>query len=63
MERGREDGLPTLEAQVGAFTRMWMGAQRPSALTLTGALSGPEQLIRSLDGKFQLPQPHTDWDF
>jgi hypothetical protein len=63
VESGKEDGLPTLQAQVGAFTRMWMGAQRASALTLTGALSAPSELIRSLDRKFQIPQPHTDWDF
>jgi hypothetical protein len=40
-----------------------MGAQKASALSLTGALSGPDELIRSLDRVFQIPQPHTDWDF
>jgi hypothetical protein len=63
VEPGRNDRLPTLRAQAGAFTRMWMGAQRASALTLTNALSGPAELIDSLDGAFQIPTPHTDWDF
>jgi hypothetical protein len=63
IETGKEDRLPTLQAQVGAFTRMWMGAQRASALTLTGVLFGPAELIRSLDKKFEIPEPHTDWDF
>ena len=60
---GKDERLPTLRAQIGAFTRMWIGAQQASALTLTGALSGPDELIRSLDRMFQIPQPHTDWDF
>jgi hypothetical protein len=63
IEAGRADRLPTLQAQIGAFTRLWMGAQKASALSLTGALSGPGELIRSLDRVFQIPQPHTDWDF
>jgi hypothetical protein len=62
-EPGTDDTLPTLRAQIGAFTRMWMGAQRASTLTLGGALSGPAELIRSLDRAFAIPQPHTDWDF
>jgi hypothetical protein len=32
-------------------------------LSLTGALSVPDELIRSLDRVFQIPQPHADWDF
>jgi hypothetical protein len=63
IEAGKEDRLPTLQAQIGAFTRMWMGAQRASALSLTGSLSGSTELLRSLDKKLQIPQPHTDWDF
>jgi hypothetical protein len=63
IQTGKEDRLPMLRAQIGAFTRMWMGAQRASALALTGSLSGPTKLIRSLDRKFAIPQPHTDWDF
>ena len=63
IEAGAADRLPTLQAQIGAFTRLWMGAQKASALSLTGALSGPGELIRSLDRVFQIPQPHTDWDF
>jgi hypothetical protein len=60
---GSEDRLPTLRAEVGAFTRMWMGAQRASGLASTDALSGPEELIHSLDRVLHVPQPHPDWDF
>jgi len=63
IQAGAVDRLPTLQAQIGAFTRLWMGAQKASALCLTEALSGPGELIRSLDRLFQIPQPHTDWDF
>jgi len=63
VEAGTEQRLPTLRATIGAFTRMWMGAQRASALSIGGALSGPTDLTRSLDKKVQIPQPHTDWDF
>jgi len=63
IEAGKDDRLPTLQAQIGAFSRMWMGAGPASALSLTGALSATAELIRSLDEKFRTPQPHTDWDF
>ncbi|UCF98531.1 MAG: sterol carrier protein domain-containing protein [Spirochaetaceae bacterium] len=63
IEAGKDDSLPILRAQIGAFTRMWMGALRASALTLTEAMAGPPELIRSLDRVFQMSQPHTDWDF
>lgn len=60
---GKEDRLPTLRADVGAFTRMWMGFQGASTLSLTGGVAAPEQLIEGLDRIFRLPQPHIDWDF
>jgi predicted acetyltransferase len=63
IEAGETARLPTLSADIGSFTRMWMGAGRASALSLTGGISAPAELIRSLDKTFQIPQPHTDWDF
>jgi hypothetical protein len=52
-----------LAAEAGAFTRMWMGAQSASTLAVTDVLAGPPELIESLDRIFQVPVPHTDWDF
>lgn len=63
IESGTEESTPTLRADVGAFTRMWMGALRASALALTDSFNGPEKLIRELDRVFQIPVPHTSWDF
>ena len=63
IEPGKQDRLPTLRAEVGAFSRMWMGAQSASTLAVTDVLAGPPELIESLDRIFQVPIPHTDWDF
>jgi hypothetical protein len=63
IEASHHDRLPTLRAEVGAFTRMWMGAQSASTLAVTDVLEGPAELIESLDRIFQIPVPHTDWDF
>jgi hypothetical protein len=63
IEPGKQDRLPTLAAEAGAFTRMWMGAQSASTLAVTDVLAGPPELIESLDRIFQIPVPHTDWDF
>ena len=63
IEPGKPGRLPTLRAEAGAFTRMWMGAQSASTLAVTDVLAGPPELIESLDRIFQIPVPHTDWDF
>jgi hypothetical protein len=63
IEAGKDERFPTLRAQIGAFTRMWMGAQRASALTLTDGMEGPVELIEALDRVFHIPEPHIDWDF
>ena len=60
---GVEDGLDTLNASVGAFTRMWLGVRNASALSLTDDLSGSNTLLRSLDQALHLPSPHFGWDF
>jgi len=58
---GYEDGLPTLVATVGAFTRIWMGVLPASGLALTGELQGPHTLLAALDTGVRLPIPHFDW--
>ena len=60
---GVEDGLDTLNASVGAFTRMWLGVRNASALALTDDLAGSDTLLRSLDQALHLPSPHFGWDF
>jgi hypothetical protein len=60
---GQESGLPTLQAGVGAFTRMLFGIVSASKLAVTDELSGPETLLAELDDAFVLPTARTTWDF
>lgn len=62
-EPGRSPNLPTLNASVGAFTRLWLGVRNASSLTLTDDLAGDDTLLRALDRALRLPQPHLGWDF
>ena len=62
-EPGRDESLPTLEAGVGAFTRLWLGVQPASGLAVTDNLAGPADLLADLDRILCLPTPKPDWDF
>jgi hypothetical protein len=62
-EVGRADGLRTLDASVGAFTRLWLGVAPATGLALTDELSGPAELLSELDWAFRLPTPTPNWDF
>ncbi len=62
-KKGCDSSLPMLEASVGAFSRMWIGARPPSGLCVTDDLAGPEELIRKLDSILRLPAPRVDWDY
>jgi hypothetical protein len=62
-EPGQDAALPTLQASVGAFTRMWLGVQPATGLAVTDDLRGPEGLLVALDTVLKLPAPHIDWDF
>jgi hypothetical protein len=62
-EAGTDPDIPTLEASVGAFTRMWLGVRPASGLAITDELSGPPELLEALDAIFRLPDPKPDWDF
>ncbi len=62
-EREAAPGLMTLNATVGAFTRLWMGARSASSLCYTNELEGPDELIAALDETLLLPTPNLDWDF
>jgi hypothetical protein len=60
---GHDSALPTLEASVGALTRMWLGVLPASGLAATDRLSAPPDLLDRLDRGFRLPQPDPVWDF
>ena len=63
-EPGHASGLPTLNASVGAFSRMWMGVRPATSLTLTDDLAGDDTLLRSLDRVLRVvPSPFVGWDF
>ena len=60
---GHEAGLPTLQAGVGAFTRMLFGILSASKLAVTDQFCGPAALLKELDDAFLLPIARTTWDF
>ena len=62
-EAGVDAALPTLNASVGAFTRMWLGVRPATGLAITDGLSGPPELLDKLDETLRLPDPTPDWDF
>lgn len=61
--KGHRQGLPLLEASVGAFTRMWMGVRPASGLAVTDDLSGPSELLRDLEDVIRVPMPSNDWEY
>ncbi len=62
-KKGRNPNIPTLQASVGAFTRLWMGILPATSLALTDTLSGPPALLGELDWVLRLPTPKLGWDF
>lgn len=61
--RGTDSSLPTLEASVNAFTRMWLGVRPATGLAITDDCSAGPQLLEQLDRVLRLPAPKPDWDF
>ncbi|MBI5834204.1 MAG: sterol carrier protein domain-containing protein [Armatimonadetes bacterium] len=61
-EVGFDASLPTLEATINAFTRLWLGVRPASGLAVTDRLSGPRELLERLDGALRLPTPRPNWD-
>ncbi len=59
--QGHDPALPTLEATVNAFSRLWLGVRPASGLAVSDALRGPADLLAALDRTLRLPQPHVDW--
>jgi len=62
-EYGRDENLPTLEADVGAFTRLWLGGQSAGNLSISAGLHGPADLIEALDRRYLVPAPCIDCDY
>ena len=63
VERGTDPGLPTLEASVGAFTRMWLGVRPATGLSITDEISATDTLLERLDDTLRLPVPVPNWMF
>jgi len=55
--------LSTLNASVGAFTRMWLGVLPATGLSVTDKLDAPHALLQQLDRLLRLPKPSFEWDF
>ncbi|MFP4343465.1 MAG: GNAT family N-acetyltransferase [Anaerolineales bacterium] len=62
-EPGQERTLPTLQATVGAFSRLWFGVLPATSLAVSDELSGPPELLQALEQALRLPLPRLDWDF
>ncbi len=62
-QAGADAALPTLHADVGPFTRMWLGVRPATGLAMTDDLHVPEELLEALDKILCLPTPHPEWDF
>ena len=57
------DRLETLSADIGAFSRLWLGSSTATALAVTSDFDGPEALLSALDACICLPVPRFDWNF
>lgn len=62
-EEGEDKSLPTLEASVNAFSRMWFGVRPASSLAVTDQLVGEPELLQALDRTVRLPRPHLGLEF
>lgn len=62
VKRGFSENLPTLDASVSGFSRMWLGICKASILVMTEHFQAPEELLLKLDEIFNLPSPRLDWD-
>lgn len=62
-EPGRDSKLPTLEATIGAFSRLWLGVRQASALAVTDDIKASPELLAQLDWQLCLPTPDVDWVF
>ncbi len=63
-EIGHNEKLPTLNATINAFTRMWLGTLPATSLaTNLGLSTNDQQLLNALDNAFNIPLPNWNWTF
>ena len=60
---GKRQGLPSLNAGVGGFTRLWLGCAEAGAIAATGQIEAPRQLLDDLEATLRLPIPRTGCEF
>lgn len=60
---GRADDLPTLNASVNAFTRLFLGVLSAGTLSHTDRMSGPDELVAALDRAFAIGVPRPGMFF
>ena len=61
--KGFDKNLMTMEAGVGAFSRLWSGGLKATELSFSDELKAPKKLLSQLDKAICLPKPHFDWEF
>ncbi len=62
-EPGHAEGAPLLEATVGGFTRLWLGAAPAGAVAAAGEIDGEQSLLDRLERSLSLPRPVVGWEF
>jgi len=62
-EPGLNSELPTMQASVNAFSRLWVGVRSATSLSWSDDLDAPEALLQAMDHALRLPAPLPDWDF
>ncbi len=62
-EPGRRQGLPSLRAGVGGFTRLWLGCAEANAIAAAGEIEASRQLLDDLEEILRLPIPRTGCEF
>ena len=64
VENGHDDNLGTLKTNVNAFTRWWIGAQKPDIIGVNDLFEANTDLLKKLEytSKF-IPKPNPDWGF
>lgn len=63
LECSPRPGLPTLQASVSGFSRLWLGAVPATAISLTGELKASTTLLEQLENRLRLPAPHAGMNF
>ena len=62
-EPGHDPRRATMDASVGAFTRLWLGVRPARSLALSDQLSAPVPLLDELEELLSLPTPTMGLDF